>query len=418
MSSDVAELDRVSGLELTRWTVATLGDMFAVSTPGHWGDEPDGDGNILVLRSTNFRKAGGLVYETAAKRQFDDRKLVQKRLQRGDIILERSGGSPAQPVGRARRFDAEGCYSASNFMQIMRAADQVDDWFACYLLDYIYGQGLTEPLQKATTGIRNLDFKAFLDLPVSVPPLDEQRRIAAVLRSVDEAIASNQQCLTQAGSVRAALLQRHFHMAEWADDQTLPDGWEMPLLDTVATRGSGHTPNKKIDSYWNGGIKWVSLQDTKKLDQVYISTTAQQISDDGIRNSSAVLHPDGVVVISRDATVGRSAITLGPMAVSQHFIAYCCGKTLNNHYLYYWLQRMKPVFERIGAGSTIKTIGLPFFKSLRIALPPLDEQLHIADVMLDADKAMMSAAAAIKSIRKVKAVVMSDLLSGHVRVPA
>jgi type I restriction enzyme S subunit len=167
MSSDVAELYRAANLQSEGWTMAKLGDLFAVSTPGHWGDEPDGEGNILVLRSTNFRKAGGLTYETAASRQFDSRKLVQKRLKRGDIILERSGGSPAQPVGRARRFDVDGCYSVSNFMQIMRAADHVDDWFACYFMDYVYDQGLTEPLQKATTGIRNLDFKSYLDLPVS-----------------------------------------------------------------------------------------------------------------------------------------------------------------------------------------------------------------------------------------------------------
>ena len=117
------------------WVSKSLGDLFVVNTPGHWGDEPEGDGNILVLRSTNFRKAGGLIYETAAPRLFDARKLAQKRLKAGDIILERSGGSPAQPVGRARRFEAEGCYSASNFMQIMRPSDQVDNWFDCYLLD-------------------------------------------------------------------------------------------------------------------------------------------------------------------------------------------------------------------------------------------------------------------------------------------
>lgn len=406
-----------NGEPKTRWENCEVGALFELSTTGHWGEDPHGDGNMLVLRSTNFKKSGGLDYATAAHRRFDSRKLEQKRLAIGDIILERSGGSPAQPVGRARRFDAEGCYSASNFMQILRPAEGVDGRFATFLLDYIYAQGLTEPLQKATTGIRNLDFKAYLELPILLPPLDDQKRIVNVLRSFDEAIFTNQQYISQARAVRAALLQQHFHMAEWAGDEPLPIGWEMPLIDAVVKRGSGHTPNKKIADYWNGGIKWVSLQDTKKLDQVYIFDTAQEISDEGIRNSSAVLYPDGVVVISRDATVGRSAITVGPMAVSQHFIAYRCGTALNNHYLYYWLQRMKPIFERIGAGSTIKTIGLPFFKSLRIALPPLDHQTEIAHVMLDMDKAIMSAAETIEAAFRLKAAISSDLLSGRVRVP-
>jgi type I restriction enzyme S subunit len=180
----------MSGEVPNTWQSKTVGDLFCVNTSGHWGDEPDGDGdgNILVLRSTNFRKTGGLIYETAATRQFDQKKLVQKRLQPGDIILERSGGSPAQPVGRTRRFEADGCYSASNFMQIMRPSPQVDQRFTSYLLDFIYDQGLTEPLQKATTGIRNLDFKTYLELPVALPPLDEQRRITEVLMSLDEAL--------------------------------------------------------------------------------------------------------------------------------------------------------------------------------------------------------------------------------------
>lgn len=418
MSSEVVELAREVNVLPEGWQHATLSDLFAVSTPGHWGDEPDGDGNIMVLRSTNFRKVGGLNYETAAQRQFDARKLVQKRLQVGDIILERSGGSPAQPVGRARRFEADGCYSASNFMQIMRSCGHVDDWFAFYLLDYIYNQGLTESLQKATTGIRNLDYKTYLDLPVALPPLDEQRRIAKVLRSADNAITAQRRCEEQTKVVRLAVLHEHFHMGEWANGLPLPDGWQLPLLDSVAVRGSGHTPNKKMSEYWDGGIRWVSLQDTKRLDQVYIADTAQQISALGIDNSSAVLHPSGVVVISRDATVGRSAITVGPMAVSQHFIAYCCGPKLDNHYLYYWLQRMKPVFERIGAGSTIKTIGLPFFKGLRIALPPISAQKEVAGVMLDVDLGIMAYEKAIASLSGMKAALMSDLLSGRVRVPA
>lgn len=289
----------------------------------------------------------------------------------------------------------------------------IDKSYLPYWLEHIVANADTDQAIKGVT----LNKKKLAALSGDLPPLDQQRRIAEVLRSVDEAIAAAQECETQAKAVRAALLHEHFHMAEWANGVPLPDGWQLVSLDTVAARGSGHTPNKKIADYWNGDIKWVSLQDTKRLDQVYISETAQTISAEGISNSSAVLHPDGIVVISRDATVGRSAITVGPMAVSQHFIAYHCGPTLNNHYLYYWLQRMKPVFERIGAGSTIKTIGLPFFKGLRIALPSLDVQQDTAATMLDVDRSILASGKTIAQLSSMKTAIMSDLLSGRVRVP-
>lgn len=101
----------------------------------------------------------------------------------------------------------------------------------------------------------------------------------------------------------------------------LPEGWRLRLLDHVAKRGSGHTPSKDFPEYWNGGIKWVSLADSSQLDQGLIAKTDKEISETGIRKSSAVLHPAGTVVLSRDAGVGKSAVLGEAMAVSQHFIA-------------------------------------------------------------------------------------------------
>ena len=155
----------------------------------------------------------------------------------------------------------------------------------------------------------------------------------------------------------------------------VPEDWDAILLDNVAKRGSGHTPDKKHPEYWNGDIKWISLADSYALDDLYISETSSRITPLGVANSSAVLHPAGTVVLSRDAGIGKSAIMGTAMAVSQHFMAWRCGPRLDNKFLYYWLQRTKPEFERIGNGSTIKTIGLPYFRGLKIPVPSLPVHL-------------------------------------------
>ena len=154
----------------------------------------------------------------------------------------------------------------------------------------------------------------------------------------------------------------------------IPEEWEASLLDSIAKRGSGHTPDKKQPEYWNGQIKWISLADSPALDQVHIADTYASVTPAGIANSSAVVHPAGTVVLSRDAGVGKSAIMKTDMAVSQHFMAWRCGPKLDNFFLYYWLQSAKPEFERIANGSTILTIGLPYFRELKIPHPPLPEQ--------------------------------------------
>lgn len=197
----------------------------------------------------------------------------------------------------------------------------------------------------------------------------------------------------------------------------LPDDWQIRLLDDVSQRGSGHTPDKKKPEYWDGGIQWISLQDTQQLDHRYISITAANISKAGLANSSAVMHPVGTVVMSRDAGVGRSAIMGQDMAVSQHFMAWRCGPELHNEFLYYWLQSQKPEFERIAMGNTIKTIGLPYFRQLKVPVPPLPEQQAISEALGDADAWIESLEGLIAKKRHLKQAAMQQLLTGKRRLP-
>lgn len=193
--------------------------------------------------------------------------------------------------------------------------------------------------------------------------------------------------------------------------------WPEVALETIAKRGSGHTPDKQHPEYWNGSIKWLSLKDSDRLDRLYVFETTETITPAGIANSSAVEHPEGTVVLSRDAGVGKSAIVRDVMAVSQHFIAWHCGPRLDNHYLYYWLQRMKPEFERIAIGNTIKTIGLPYFKALEIPLPELGEQRAIATALSDVDALLDGLDRLIGKKRDLKQATMQELLTGRTRLP-
>ena len=198
----------------------------------------------------------------------------------------------------------------------------------------------------------------------------------------------------------------------------IPEEWEDALLDHFARRGSGHTPDKKHPEYWNGSIKWISLADSPALDRVFIDETFTQVTPDGIANSSAVLYPAGTVVLSRDAGVGKSAIMRTEMAVSQHFMAWRCGSALDNHFLYYWLQSAKPEFERIANGSTIKTIGLPYFQALKFPHPPLPEQRAIAEALSDVDGLLGGLDRLIAKKRDLKQAAMQQLLTGQTRLPA
>ena len=275
-----------------------------------------------------------------------------------------------------------------------------------------------------TSGRQRVPIEAFDDVRVLLPPLPEQRKIAAILSSVDEIIEKTEAVIEQLQVVKKAMLQelltrgipgRHSRFKQ-TEIGEIPEEWEVVALDSVAVRGSGHTPNKKEPTYWDGGIKWISLRDSARLDRLYISETTATVSAEGIRHSSAVEHPPGTVVLSRDAGVGKSAITTETMAVSQHFMAWRCGDRLDNHFLYYWLQCKKPEFERVAAGSTIKTIGLKYFKDLTIPLPLVVEQRQIGNALKSLDFRIFEEEQCLRKGIGVKSALMSVLLTGEVRV--
>ncbi|WP_334165457.1 restriction endonuclease subunit S [Achromobacter mucicolens] len=197
----------------------------------------------------------------------------------------------------------------------------------------------------------------------------------------------------------------------------IPEDWHMTLLDSLAKRGSGHTPSKRYPEYWNGSVKWISLADSQNLDQGYINDTFATITQLGIANSSAVIYPPETVVLSRDAGVGKSAIMGREMAVSQHFIAWTCGAGLSNQFLYHTLQARKAEFERIANGSTIKTIGLPYFQDLLILTPPIEEQHAIATTLSDMDALLDGLDRLIAKKRAIKQAAMQQLLTGKTRLP-
>ena len=198
-----------------------------------------------------------------------------------------------------------------------------------------------------------------------------------------------------------------------------PDDWTVSLLDEVTKRGSGHTPDKQRPEFWNGGIKWVSLADSNKLDRGYIYETDKEISIDGLKNSSAVLLPVNTVVISRDAGVGKSGVLGSEMAVSQHFIAWQCDNenSVSSWFLYYWLQQVKSEIERQAVGSTIKTIGLPYFKKIKFPHPKYPEQQRIAGLISTWSRAIKVTEKLIISSQLQKKALMQQLLTGKRRLP-
>lgn len=160
---------------------------------GLWKGENPPFVNVGVIRNTNFTKGGTLDDSDIAYLDVEANKFEKRRLQFGDIILEKSGGGPKQPVGRVALFDkAEGDFSFSNFTSAIRVRipDELDYRFLHRLLYWTYLSGVTEKMQSHSTGIRNLDGDAYKAIKITFPTLPEQQRIVAILDETFEGVAT------------------------------------------------------------------------------------------------------------------------------------------------------------------------------------------------------------------------------------
>ncbi|MGV9300241.1 restriction endonuclease subunit S [Amycolatopsis sp. NPDC003676] len=172
---------------------------------------------------------------------------------------------------------------------------------------------------------------------------------------------------------------------------SIPAHWRVVPLRYFAKVGTGHTPDRNNSDYWtNCDIPWVTTPDVTKRPEALtpLLDTEQKISALGMAHSAAELHPANTVMLSRTASVGYSVLIGKPMATTQAFVTWSPGSSLDSRYLLLVLRAMHQEWDRLAYGSTHRTIYMPDLESLRIPLPPLEEQRRIAD-FLDAETGRM-----------------------------
>ncbi len=277
----------------------------------------------------------------------------------------------------------------------------------------------------------------FLATKVELPNPSEQKAIAAVLRSSSSYIASSVELVSALTEAKRSIMRKLLTLGVARDPARLrplrvrwvmgrvaesveaaPEGWRLVPLTQVARLESGHTPSRERPDWWGGDIPWLSLADTDALDALTVEATAERVTAEGIRNSSARLLPAGTVVFSRTATVGKSAIMGVPMATSQDFANWVCGPEIEPRYLLQVFRHMTREWERLQEGSTHQTIYMPVFRKLQVLLPPRDEQLRIADLGEAFDRRLEAERAHLAALRATRDALAAELLSGRLRLPA
>ena len=167
-----------------------------------------------------------------------------------------------------------------------------------------------------------------------------------------------------------------------------PKNWRRASLEpdkageAIVRVDSGGTPSTSVDEYWDGDVPWLTPKEiTGFTDGLFVSRTERSITQTGLDNSAAKLLPAGTVMLSKRAPVGAVAVNAVPMATNQGFLNFRCGKLLRPLYLAYWLRGNKPYLDKVANGSTYPELYQNDLFEFEIALPPIDIQDRIIEVL-------------------------------------
>lgn len=230
------------------------------------------------------------------------------------------------------------------------------------------------------------------DLEFPLPPIEEQKKIAARLDAVSDLLAKQKQLLSEQDN----LIQSTFYDM-FGDPIKNNKGWKIEKLGNLFSVSSGGTPDTKNKEYWeNGYISWIGSNLCQNV--ILTKNDGKFITQKGLENSSAKIISAGSVLIALvGATIGKTALLTFETTTNQNIAAIDVVKNDNfsSYFIFYLIQALYQEFLNIGSGK-FKMANLTFVRNLKIPIPPLELQEKFATIVkqIESEKSKIKSAIA------------------------
>lgn len=377
----------------SKFPLVKLGD-YVETLGGLWTGKKPPFKKVSVIRNTNFTMHGELNLANVAKIDVEEKSYEKRKLLKGDIIIEKSGGSETQAVGRVVLFDKnDGEFSYSNFTARIRLIknDFTPEFLHLYLNDF-YQNGLTFQFQNGASGLKNLDFERYLSIKLPLPPLDIQNSIVKECEKIDSECQNAKNEIENCKSYIAEIIEN-------------VQGEQKNLGEIGTIRMCKRIMKNETNS--DGGIPFFKIGTFGKKADVYISEKKF------VEYKEKYPYPKkGEILISAAGTLGRCVVFDGEPAYFQDSnIVWVENdeKIVKNDYLYYSLNFVD--WKKYATeGSVIPRIYNEKLRSVELIVPPLSEQQKIVAKISELEQKISTAKSIIASCPARKSAVVKSYL--------
>lgn len=387
--------------------MATLMSYFFSPIAGEWGDEAeDNTDGVPVLRTTNFTADGRLSYDDLTYRSIDTEKKENKILQPGDIIIEKSGGTPKKPVGRCVYFDRDDDYDyfCSNFTAILRAnSEEVNTKYLWYLLQEHYKTRQCLKYQYKTNGIANLDIKDYLShKEVKLPSRELQDKRVEAMDYSQYLLDLHQELLEIMDN---AVKSRFIEM--FGDPVTNDMNWETDILKNLGELNRGvskHRP-RNAPELLGGPYPLVQTGDVSNAD-TYINDYSSTYSEIGLKQSR--MWSKGTLCITIAANIAQTGILTFDACFPDSVVGFISGSRTNQMYMHYWFSFFQKILEEQAPQSAQKNINLQILSNLSVMVPPLELQEKFAKFVELAYKSKLTIKKSMDNLRELRDSLLQE----------
>jgi type I restriction enzyme S subunit len=304
---------------------------------------------------------------------------------------------------------------------------------------YYFMKTIENNYKVSLAGIPQLTKPMIQNVKIPLPPLAEQKKIAEILSTWDEAVEKLNSYIEAKKKLKKALMQRLLTGKQRIKESIvregykktelgwIPEDWEVKRLGEVADRdqrysftGGPFGSDLKSEDYTETGVRIIQLQnigDGEFLNHYSIFTSEEKAN----HLHSCNIYPGDIILAKMDP-VARSCIIPN---IHERFVMCSDGirlsvdrKLFNRHFIFYFinLREFRCLAESKATGGTRKRIGLDVLRNLPIAFPPLPEQKKIAEILSKADEEIDLLNQELEKLKTQKKGLMQKLLTGVWRV--
>ena len=339
------------------------------------------------------------------------------KFRNGDTIMARI--TPCLENGKTAKVDilndGEIGFGSTEYI-VFRAIDGISD--ADYLYYLICSPSVRNPAIKSmigSSGRQRVQIDVIENLQIEVPPLEGQRKIGSLLKSLDDKIALNNRINDNLQQQAQALFKLWFIDFE-PFGGILPVDWKKGTIDDLATDIiCGKTPSTKVNEYYGEDIPFITIPDMHN--NTYVVATERYLSTIGATSQEKKTLPQNSICVSCIGTAGLVALTATKSQTNQQINSIIPKKGVSPYYIYLLMKTLYDTINKLGqSGSTIVNLNKTQFSKINVLVPTLKSMSEFDKVLEPVFEMIMFNQLENIKLCSLREVLLPKLMSGEINI--